>query len=86
MANHGLRMYQGIGSEVGRTWLLALVSEAASNADHSTVGLDTLEQALTATHKTGERCYEAELYRLKGELLLNVERETAKALLALPSS
>jgi predicted ATPase len=29
-----------------------------------------LGEALTAVHKTGERQYEAELYRLKGELLL----------------
>jgi predicted ATPase len=29
-----------------------------------------LDEALTTVHKTGERFYEAELYRLKGELLL----------------
>jgi len=29
-----------------------------------------LAEALTAVHKTGERQHEAELYRLKGELLL----------------
>jgi predicted negative regulator of RcsB-dependent stress response len=29
-----------------------------------------LEEALTAAHSTGERNYEAELYRLQGELLL----------------
>jgi len=29
-----------------------------------------LDEALALVHRTGERCYEAELYRLKGELLL----------------
>ncbi len=33
-----------------------------------------LVEALAVMDKTGERVVEAELYRLKGELLLNVER------------
>ena len=33
-------------------------------------GLTALAEALTLTNKTGERWYEAELYRLKGELLV----------------
>jgi class 3 adenylate cyclase/tetratricopeptide (TPR) repeat protein len=68
MANQGVRMYQEIGSRVGRTWLLALVSETACRAGDRSVGLDTLNTALGAMTKTEERCYEAELYRLRGEL------------------
>ena len=37
-------------------------------------GLSVLAEALAMVQKTGERYYEAELYRLKGELLLNDER------------
>jgi predicted ATPase len=33
-------------------------------------GLRVLAEALTAVHKTGERQHEADLYRVKGELLL----------------
>ncbi len=33
-------------------------------------GLTVLAEALTVAYKTGERWYEAELHRLKGELLL----------------
>ena len=33
-------------------------------------GLDALAEALAVVDKTGERFYEAELYRLKGELTL----------------
>ena len=31
-----------------------------------------LAEALACAHTTGERCWEAELYRLKGELLLSL--------------
>ncbi len=70
MATQGLRMYQGLGSRVGRTWLLALVSETARKAGRHSIGLDTINKALTSVTKTGERCYEAELCRLRGELTL----------------
>lgn len=40
-----------------------------------------LEEALEAAHHTGERSYQAELYRLKGELLLkqSTHRGASKA-------
>ena len=41
-------------------------------------GLRALAEALTVVDKSGERFYEAELYRLKGELLLNAERRMAE--------
>jgi len=44
--------------------------------------LRTLEQALALAHKTGEVYYEAELYRLKGELLLDSHLADAEACLA----
>ena len=37
-------------------------------------GLATVAEALDLVEQTGERMYEAELYRLKGELLSNDER------------
>ena len=38
-------------------------------------GLTVLDEALTAAHKTGMRYYEAELYRLRDELLLALSAE-----------
>ena len=70
MANQGLAMYQRLGSEVGSTWLLALVSETANKAGQHRASVDTIRQALAAVTRTGEHCYEAELYRLRGELSL----------------
>lgn len=42
-------------------------------------GLRTLREALDVVGRTGERWYEAELYRLMGELLLNDECKTMNA-------
>ena len=40
-------------------------------------GLSALAQALDVTHKTGEHFYEAELHRLKGELILGTGGQQA---------
>lgn len=45
-------------------------------------GLITLAEALALVDKTGERFYEAELYRLKGELLLIQESKSQKPVLS----
>jgi len=49
---------------------LALLAEACLKAQHVDEGLCALTEALTVVDDTGGRYYEAELYRLKGELLL----------------
>jgi predicted ATPase len=49
---------------------LALLAEAYEKAGQIEQGFTTLAEALTVVDKTGERYYEAELYRLKGELTL----------------
>ena len=41
-------------------------------------GLRVLAEALAVVDTTGERYYEAELYRLKGELLLQQSRGAAR--------
>ena len=47
-----------------------MLAEAYEKAGQADEGLQVLAEALTAAHATGERQHEAELYRLKGELLL----------------
>jgi predicted ATPase len=47
-----------------------LLAEACGKAGQAGEGLTLLAEALAAVANTGERLYEAELYRLKGELLL----------------
>ena len=66
----GLAAWRAIGSKVGRTSYLTFLAEAYGHVGQTAEGLHVLAEALACAHTTGERCYEAELYRLKGELLL----------------
>lgn len=55
----------------GRTrHFLALLAEVYGKVGQTEEGLTALAEALTLVEKTGERFYEAELHRLKGELTL----------------
>src|SRR5205807_5675913 len=51
-------------------YFLALLAEAYGTMGQPEAGLTVLTEALTHVDKTGERWCEPELYRLKGELLL----------------
>jgi GNAT superfamily N-acetyltransferase len=55
------------------TFFLGWLAEAYRDLGQSAEGLATLAEALARVEKTGERFYEAELYRLKGELTLQKE-------------
>ena len=66
----GLARYRAVGSELARPSYLALLAEALSEAGQPIEGLKVLAEALAVAERTGERFYEAELHRLKGELLL----------------
>jgi class 3 adenylate cyclase/predicted ATPase len=68
--NQGLTAYRATGGEVGRPWFLMLFAEAHGTIGQPEAGLTALTEALTLVDTTGERWYESELYRLKGELLL----------------
>jgi predicted ATPase len=58
------------GAELSRPYFLALLAEAYGSAGQSEERLTTLTEALACVDATGEHFYEAELHRLKGELLL----------------
>jgi class 3 adenylate cyclase/predicted ATPase len=66
----GLAAYRATGAEVQGSYFLALLAEAYGEAGQAEEGLTVLAEALTMVDRTGERFYEAELYRLKGELRL----------------
>jgi predicted ATPase len=53
-----------------RRSVLGLLAEAYGRAGQAEDGLTILDEALGLVHRNGERHGEAELYRLKGELLL----------------
>jgi predicted ATPase/DNA-binding winged helix-turn-helix (wHTH) protein len=68
----GLTVYHTTGSELLRPYFLALLAEAYRSAGQAEAGLPVLADALRLVEDTGERWYQAELYRLKGELLLDL--------------
>ncbi len=67
----GLAAYQAIGQGgVWRIVALALLAEGYDKAGQVAAGLDALHEALAMAECCGARQWEAELNRLKGELLL----------------
>lgn len=66
----GLAAWQGTGARLMRPHFLALLAEASPSTSSEDHGLRLLDQAIGLAESAGERCYEAELYRLKGERLL----------------
>ena len=66
----GLLVHRGTGAALLRPYWLAILTEAYGIMGQPEAGLTVLTEALTHVDKTGERWYEAELHRLKGELLL----------------
>jgi predicted ATPase len=68
-----VQMRQGltaVQTEVARPFGLALLAKAYGKAGQPIEGIRVLVEALAFVDKTGVRYYEAELYRLKGELTL----------------
>ncbi len=66
----GIATYQAAGAELGCSYFLALLAAAHGRAGQSQAGLNAVTDALAMVNSTGERFYEAELYRLKGTLIL----------------
>ena len=66
----GLVAQQTVGAQIARPHFLAMLTEAHAAAGQAEAGLDVLAEALALVDRTDERYWEAELYRLKGELLL----------------
>jgi predicted ATPase len=80
-----LQMWQGstawqvAGAKIGRSHQLALLAEAYEKVGQAEDGLSTLTEALETASRTEEQWYEAELYRLKGELTLQSQVQGPKS-------
>jgi predicted ATPase len=66
----GLERYRATGAGFQVPHLLTPLIEAYNKLEQPEEGLTALAEAQVLVEKTGERYYEAELERLKGELLL----------------
>jgi predicted ATPase len=66
----GLAAYRATGAELWQPYFLALAAETHESAGQTPAVLQLLDEALERVTKTGERWFEAELHRLRGEALL----------------
>ncbi len=66
----GIAARRAIGVEMWQPHLLAFSAAVYGKVGKVEEGLSVLTEALSLIDRNGERCWEAELYRLKGQLLL----------------
>jgi predicted ATPase len=70
--HEGLAAAQAAETGAYRTYHVTLLAEAYDAVGEPEAGLRVLAEALALVEQTEERFWEAEIYRLKGELLLEV--------------
>jgi class 3 adenylate cyclase/predicted ATPase len=71
LLRQGAAGWRSQGSELWRPYWLALLAEAHGKVGQVDEGLANLAEALRVVEQTQEAFYEAELYRLKGELMVH---------------
>jgi predicted ATPase len=67
--HQGLTAWRATGAELTRPYMLAILAEMYGKSAQASAGLKILDEALAAVDRTAEHWWEAELYRLKGELV-----------------
>jgi predicted ATPase len=65
----GLGAWRATGAELSSPYFLAVLAEAYAHIGQLQEGLACLKQAFTVATATEEHLYQAELYRLQGEVL-----------------
>lgn len=69
LMEQGLAAFQATGAGIVRPFFLALLAEALGRVDRHQEALECLSQAWEQTEQGGERWHEAELHRIRGDLL-----------------
>ncbi len=78
----GLDAIEATGTNLARPYYLALLSEVYSGAAQCEEALLALHEALTLAHANEDQFYEAELWRLRGELFLIQAKKSASSVRA----
>ncbi len=76
MIRKGIAAWEKTRAELLLPLFLTLLAQAYQRAGQYTLALQTLDSALSVVTRTGERAYDAELTRRKGELCLVLGKET----------
>jgi class 3 adenylate cyclase/predicted ATPase len=71
----GIAAYLALGAELEQPYYLALLAEAYGKGGRAGEGLRMLDEALADVNQHAVRFHEAELHRLKGELLRTLSAE-----------
>lgn len=82
----GLVAFRETGAEMTRPHSLTLLAERQGQVGQVEEGLTILTEALDITAMTSERWFEAETYRLKGELTLQKEFQVQGSKFQIPST
>jgi predicted ATPase len=72
LLREGIAAYRSTGAEIVMPCLLGMLAEAYARTERTHEGLLTVQEAFAASDKSGQRAWEAELHRLKGELILGL--------------
>jgi tetratricopeptide (TPR) repeat protein len=78
-AQQAIASLRAKGVMLAMTWYLADLGEVFGLAGRYAEGLAAIAEALALVEDAGERYYEAEIWRIKGELLLQAAADQAEA-------
>jgi predicted ATPase len=75
----GIVAWQGTGAELFLPFHLTQLAEAYGKVGQAEAGLAALDEALAIVKRGGEHTWDADLYRVKGELMLLQGAEESRA-------
>lgn len=75
----GFDAYLAMDSRLASPWFQALLAQTYARAGQPDAALHELDNALATARRTSEEFYQAELYRLRGEMLLEQTDDPIKA-------
>jgi len=84
--SRGIADHRATGAEVLCPHFLALLVESLSGSGQTERQLSLLDEALSLADRTGEKFYQAELYRLKGDALLIRARDSRRETISLAAT
>ena len=70
LIREGIDNWRATGAETNRPFYLALLALACAKGEDTSQALSVIAQAFDCAHRTGESFHEAELYRIRAELIL----------------
>jgi predicted ATPase len=79
LIRRGIATWQATGARKGGIRFYAALAEAYGKTENVEAGLNVIEEALAVAQTSEECLWEAELYRIKGELLLGQGQDEIKA-------